>query len=85
MEEPPHQIVDKHSGGIDAGHPQRPEAADVLASTGWRTIILALTIMAAGYYLVYLMTPLRLNVHLETYSWIGYCSSYGHRCFWSPA
>jgi hypothetical protein len=38
----------------------------VFSSQGWRTIVLILVILAAGYYFVYLTTPVDLKWHLES-------------------
>jgi hypothetical protein len=38
----------------------------MLRSYGWLTGVLILTIMAAGYYVVYLITPLDLQYHLSS-------------------
>jgi hypothetical protein len=38
----------------------------VFSSQGWRTIVLILVVLAAGYYFVYLTTPVPLKWHLET-------------------
>jgi hypothetical protein len=37
----------------------------IFANYGWRTIVTILVIVCAGYYLVYLMTPVDLKWHLE--------------------
>ena len=38
----------------------------IVANNGWRTNVMILVILCAGYYLVYLTTPIELKVHLET-------------------
>jgi hypothetical protein len=38
----------------------------IFANYGWRTIVTILVILCAGYYLVYLTTPVDLKVHLES-------------------
>jgi len=38
----------------------------IVANGGWRTNVTILMILCAGYYLVYLTTPVELKVHLET-------------------
>jgi hypothetical protein len=38
----------------------------IFADYGWRTIVTILVIVCAGYYLVYLTTPVDLKWHLES-------------------
>jgi len=38
----------------------------IFASYGWRTIMMVMAIVVAGYYFVYLTTPLDLNWHIST-------------------
>jgi hypothetical protein len=76
-----HEMILRYSGqyflsfGVWAFSPYIPLLAfifltgvsrSVFASRGWQTIAVILVTLVAGYYAVYLTTPVELKVHIET-------------------
>src|SRR5439155_22565755 len=38
----------------------------IMRNAGWRTSVMILGVVLAGYYFVYLVTPLELQIHLDS-------------------